>query len=207
MDHMSNETSQSLREAQAMLAQAQKDADAAEQECLDAVAFDLPERIQSLAHAVALAEPDVTRGLGKEGVLRFRADLDQASKAVVADLQSATKTVKWPDAADYHDTSHDVHSALCSYLGGRLVDSIAAVFKNHGFDVGDRSSRGQSLVYPALLLGQPQTSTVAAALKSLAAAKSAVVKAKKADDDADVNDLWGDGPEPSGLPGSSSREW
>lgn len=84
-----------------------------------------------------------------------------------------------------------MHSALFNYLYGRRVGSLAAVLKEHGFDVrDDNAQRSQSAVLPQSLYDQNSFGALADALSTLSRARNALASARRADDRDIVEDLW-----------------
>ena len=205
---MTDETSTALRVALDVLDVAQGEATHQKQSCLDEIAVNLAARVDSIAHGAALAQPDVTKSLGKEGVQGLRADLATVAESLATDLRGASEKISWPEERGILSRSRSVHSALFEYMHGAKVDRIAAVLKRAGYDVhDDNAQRSQGLVYPQSLYDEQRFGALTEALTRLVAAKETVARARKADDQATVDDIWGEGPDAAPLSGGSSRIW
>jgi len=183
-----------VQEALAAASQLRKEADHQKNECLTQVAAGLPGKVDELAKRVAHAEPEITKALGKEGVDQLRTELSHEAALLAADIQGAANEIEWPmpqsDLAKVD--ARKIHSALFNYMYGRRVDTLASVFKRHGYSIRDSNSQRQGLVLPQSLYEEDKFGPVAGALTALAQAESRVSRANAADDSSTVDDIWGD---------------
>lgn len=187
---MSDETSSGVAEAAAVEARAQGEVDEQVASVLERIADGLPTAVDELAKRIAHEQVDNTKRLGPEGLRQLKNSLSERSTALAADLRAAAGQIEWP--VHSHVRTHDVHSALFSYLYGRRVGSLAAVLKEHGFDVrDDNAQRSQSAVLPQSLYDQKSFGALADALSALSRARNTLASARQADDRDIVEDLWG----------------
>lgn len=195
---MSEETALKLKEAEAAFASAEAAATTSKNELLATVARHLPGHAKHLAKRTAQSEPDVTRALGADGVTKLRAELEATADELAADIAGAASKIIWPTPSHFSPvTSNDIRTALFNYLHGQRVGKLAKLFKDSGYNIHDNNNRGsQSLVLPQFLFKEEEMSaeikSLGSTLMALFKANEAVVAAKKADDLADVDDLWGD---------------
>lgn len=195
---MSEETALKLKDAEAHFSAMEKEATARKNELLAAVAERLPGHAKALAKRTAQSEPEVTKALGAEGNKELRSQLDNLASELAADVASAVSEVEWPKPSHYSSmTPNDVRKALADFMRGHKMSRFAKVFKDHGFSTCDGNNRGaQSLVLPQSFFSEDEVSAeikaLGAALMAVAKAEMAVETAKKADDLAAVDDLWGD---------------
>lgn len=204
---MSEETRLALQDAQARLDEASGLADELKQTHLDAIATGIPDAVDALARAAAQAQPDVTKALGKQGVLQFRDELARASSVLAADVRGAVGKIKWPGSSEDTVKNRAMTFTLYEFFKGQRVNAIAAIFKKNGYEVRVGRDGGQTLIHPYSLFDEAALAPLTEALKKEASARDAVTRAKAADDRDIVDDLWGDGPAAARLPGTPSREW
>jgi hypothetical protein len=196
--HMSEETALKLKEAEAHFSAMEKDATARKNELLGAVAERLPAHAKDLAKRTAQSQAEATKALGAEGVKKLRKELDDMAEELAADVAGAVSEIRWPKPTTYNPvTPNDVGTSLFNYMRGPKMNRMATVFKEHGFSIHDDNARGsQSLVLPQSLFSQDEISAeikaLGAALTAVMKAEKAVEAAKKADDLAAVDDLWGE---------------
>lgn len=184
-----------LQEALVAASQLREEADQQKNECLTQVAEGLPDKVDGLAKRVAHAEPEVTKARGKEGIEQLRTELAHEAALLAADIQGAADEIKWPIPQSEFDKAEarKIHSALFQYMYGGRVDKLAAVFKRHGYSIHDNNSqRTQGLVVPQSLYEEDKFGPVTEALNALGEAERRVARAKAADDNSTVNDIWGD---------------
>ncbi|MGC3995199.1 MAG: hypothetical protein QM779_13975 [Propionicimonas sp.] len=204
---MSEETRLALKEAQARLDEASGLADELKQTHLEAIAAGIPDAVDALARAAAQAQPEVTKALGKEGVVQFRDELARASSVLAADVRGAVGKIKWPGSSEDTARNRAVTFTLYDFFRGQRVNAIAAIFRKHGYAVRTGRDGSQTLIHPYSLFNEDALAPLTDALKKEAKARDAVARAKAADDRDIVDDLWGDGPAAARLPGTPSREW
>lgn len=188
---MSEETVRVLKEALEFCSEARENAARQKQQCLNDVADGLTSKIEDIAKQTAHAQPEVTKGLGREGVQQFRAELMAAATALADEIRGAVADVPWPTTQARVDPSR-IHTALFQYLFGARVDRLATVFKSHGYSTSESVHNHQNLISPQSLYDQSRFAPVANALNSLAEAERSVAAAKADDDRSSVEDIWGD---------------
>jgi hypothetical protein len=193
---MSEETRRNLESAVEAAENARAEAEVQKKACLEEAAAALPSRVQAVAKQVALAEPDVTRSLGAEGIGALRNDLTRESEGLAEELRAAVQQVEWPGVSRsmFASVNNDrIRTALTNFLRGDRTKKLTAVFKSHGFtcyDYSSRPSRGRDL--PDSLVENLDVDAVVEALNDVNAAERQLVQAKTADDTATVDELWGD---------------
>lgn len=187
MSAMTDETQAALKRATEALASARGKADAEKAACLAQIAADLPARAADSAKRIATEQPEVTKALGKEGVAAMRAEFQTAAEALGQQFVAAADEIKWPLGDRYSkvDNRH-VHSALfeCFY---RHTGALTKVLSAHGYTIGKSEE-----ILPQYLYSEAKFAPLAAALTELGVATAKLEKAKKDDDNASVDDLWGD---------------
>lgn len=195
---MSDDTQAALRRAEEELASARDRARTIQLQLLDTIASDLPAHTEQLARRTAHNQPEVTKSLGSDGVRKLRGELGSKAEELAALVREGVDAIGWPQREDVFLSvkAREVSTALFRFLYGRPVDSMATIFKNAGFNVGDENvRRHQDLVLPQSLFSdgnlQEQFEAVAQALNAVTAAMAAKAKSKAADDKAAVDELWG----------------
>lgn len=143
---------------------------------------------------MAQRQPEVTKSLGSDGLKALRDELAEAVRQLSTDLEGAADKIKWPQAdSEYASvTPGKIHSALFEYMYGQHVDRLAAVFKHHGYDVGDGQGHSQSFILPQSLYREKEFAQVAEALNAMGKAERAAASAKAAGDEDIVESLWDD---------------
>ncbi|MCO4253602.1 hypothetical protein [Pseudarthrobacter raffinosi] len=195
---MSEETALNLKEAEAHLSAVEKEATERKQELLAAVAEHLPRHAQGLAKRTARSQPEVAKGLGVEGVQKLRSELEDKAQELADDVAGAASQIKWKKPSRYSPVApNDVSTSLFDFMYGIRVSRLAKVFKDHGFSINDDNNRGsQSLVLPQSLFSgddiKAEMQTLGTAMMAVTNAEQAIAAAKKADDLAEVDDLWGE---------------
>ena len=192
---MSESTTQELLKAKAAVTEQRQAADSAKDALTRQIAEGLPTRIDAIAKRAAQAEPEVTKELGAEGVRKLRAELAAEAKKLGAELNGAADQINWPiPYSDYSQSStQEVQNAFFHYFYGERVNRVASIFKKRGYDIhDDNSQRSQGIVHPHSLYEKDDMAAVAEAQNALAAAERDYVKAKQADDDDIVADIWSD---------------
>jgi len=196
---VSEKTAQELAQARELEATRKAEARAAEIALLAAAARGIPERVEELGRRTAHAQPDAAKALGKEGIATLRAELATRAAEIAAELEAAVDEVKWPSITENEFRKHaqdqrDVLLVLFHHLYGHRLNSLAAIFKRHGFNTHAHADGGQSLVYAQSLYSEttltPQVDAVVSALKEVSAAEAAVKRAKAEDDKDAVESLW-----------------
>jgi hypothetical protein len=190
--NMSNETARKVAEAEALESEQCAKADERIRECLSGIASGLPGRIDKIAKRTALNQPEVAKTLGSEGLKVLRRELADSAQELAPELEGAADKIKWPQASSEYSgvSTRDIHSALFKFLHGPHVDKLAAVFKRHGFSVGDAHRDSQSLILPQDLYEEKTFAPVAEALNSLGKAQQDLASAKATHDQDTVASLW-----------------
>jgi hypothetical protein len=192
---MSDETAKRLEEARTTEVVRRAEADDREQECLTAVARGIPARLEEIAKRAAHSQPEVAKELGSDGINDLRRELANGAAVIAAEVEAAVEQIEWPSTQSEFSKVEPkgIRSALFTFLYGRRVDSLAAIFKRHGFSIqDDNSQRSQGLILPQSLFDEGDFAAVAEELNSLATAKRVVAAAKAADDHDIVNSMWDD---------------
>jgi hypothetical protein len=148
-----------------------------------------------VAKRVAHSQPEVAKELGSEGIKDLRRELADGAAVIASEVEAAVEQIKWPSPQSEFSKVEPkgIRSALFTFLYGRRVDSLAAIFKRHGFSIqDDNAQRSQGLILPQSLFDEGDFAAVAKELNSLAAAERVVATAKAADDQDIVNSMWGD---------------
>jgi hypothetical protein len=192
---VSEETTQKLREATAAAAARRAEAGVLKEQCIAEVAGGMAARVDEIAKRTAHAQPDVAKQLGSAGIQTLRKELAEQAELIAAELATAAGQLQWPIRQSQYSSirPRDVHSTLFQYLYGRRMNSLAAIFKRHGFEVhDDNAHRTQGLIYPQSIYNESDFVELAEALNALADAEKAVAEAKADDDRDTVDALWGD---------------
>jgi hypothetical protein len=192
---VSEQTTQRLIEVTATAAARRAEADALKQRCLAEVTSGMAARVDEIAKRIAHAQPDVAKRLGSTGIQTLRKELIEQAELIAAELLTAADQLEWPTRQSEHSSigPRDIHSALFNYLYGRRMNSIAAIFKRHGFAVHDNNAQqSQGLIYPQSFYNESDFVELAEALNALGNAEKAVTDAKAEDDRDTIDALWGD---------------
>ncbi len=189
---MSDQTGEALRAAEAVLAAEEASTGRLEAEVLERIAAGVPTAVDGIAKRVAESQPEITRGLGSDGVRAMRADLAEAAVRLAADIRTAQ--ISWPaeQSVRYGEVAaRHLDAALFSYLHGPRMDALLEVLRSHGFAMrGDGEPGAQDLVNPHDLYDEAWLSPLAGARTTLFASESRVRAAKQSDDDAAVRSIW-----------------
>jgi hypothetical protein len=184
---MTDETKAALQRATDALTTARKTAEREKQACLAEIATDLPDRAAETAKRVATEQPEVTRALGKDGVAKMRAALDAVSNELGQQFVAAVDEIDWPIGATYSKVENrQIHGALFKRFY-RRTGSLNQVLTTHGYDLSESDP-----FLPQALYAESKFTAVAAALSALGLAGEEFDAAKKADDNAAVDEIWGD---------------
>jgi hypothetical protein len=184
---MTNDTKAALQQATEALSAARADADREISACLTQIAKDLPARAAEAAKRVAIQQPEVTKGLGKEGVAELRSELEAAAENLGREFVAAADKIDWPRGTSYSKVENRmIHSALFERFY-RRTGALTRVLGERGYDV-----QGSDPFLPQYLYTESKFTPLSAALTALGTASANFEKAKKADDDAAVHDLWGE---------------
>lgn len=184
---MTDHTKAALQRAIETMSAAQAEADREKRACLTQIATDLPTRAAEIAKRIATEQPEVTKSLGKEGVAELRLQLEAAAEELGQQFIAAVDDIKWPLGTSYTKVENrKIHSALFDHFF-RRTGSLRQVLVDHGYKVGESSP-----FIPQSLYTESNFTTLATALTTLGLANENYGKAKKADNDATVEDLWGD---------------
>lgn len=192
---MSDETTRALRDAQAAETQAQQEATDEKKRCLVLVADGLTAKIEERAKAIALAQPEVTRSLGKEGVGVLREHLAQEASDLAPHIRGAADAINWPTARSRYNpiSERDIHQGLFAYLHGESVNRFVAVFQRHGYLIhDDNSQRAQGILYPQNLYDEAAFGPVADAINAHHRALEVTKQAKADDARSAAEDIWAD---------------
>lgn len=191
---MSEETALRLKEAEVSLSVAKQGLEVRKQEFLAAVAGQIPSHANELARKLAQQQPDTTKALGADGVKELRKSIEDAALRASEVVAGASSQVIWETPTNMYTipNAHEVHSAMRGYLRQNVMQEFTMILQEKGFTI-PRSATGPSL---GSLYSEGEVITEArdlgSALLAFAKAEQAVATAKKADDDAAVNELWGD---------------
>lgn len=188
---ISETTAQAVDEAERDVGKARALAKERETDCLCVIADGLAAAVDQLAKRTALAQTEVTKGLGTEGVQKLKGELHAQAAILAADIGSSQERIDWPTSATVV-RPQDVHSALFKYLYGPRVNAFAVILKKHGFGIqDDNAQRSQSLVLPQSLYDQNSFDSLAEALTTLGKAEDALRRAQAEHDRDAVENLWG----------------
>lgn len=191
---MSEETALNLEKAeQARLATGQELATQKEK-FLGAIANEIPGRAAAMAKKRAHAQPEVIKSLGSPRVQELRGMISSLAAQAAEDVAGAASLVDWPSTSrNSIPTSHQVFAPVREYLMKKVAPAFIETFDQYGFS---NSATRPDWVVASDLLAESELAAEARALcealRGHAKAESAVDEAKKADDEATVNDLWGD---------------
>lgn len=184
---MTDESKAALQQAIETMSAARSDADRETRACLEQIANDLPTRASEIAKRIAIDQPEVTKSLGKEGVAEMRSDLQGAAEELGRQFIAAGDEIEWPLGTSYTKVENrHIHSALFHRFYRRTTE-LSDVLNAKGYRLGDSDP-----FIPQALYTESKFTPLAAALTALGVATESSRKAKKADDDAAVEDLWGD---------------
>jgi len=182
---MTDDTKTALQQATDAYTAARATADREIKACLAKIAEGMPERALEAAKRIAMDQPEVSKSLGKDGVAEVRSEIAVAAEELARQFVAAEKDYKWPLGTGYTKVEkHNVHSALFNRFYGH-TGGLSKVLTDHGYELS-----GDPFI-PQSLYDQSTFGPLAAALNALGAASDALDKAKKADDNAVVENLWG----------------
>jgi hypothetical protein len=188
---VSAQSAQAVDAATRAVAEARAAAERLEVETLSAIADGLAAALDGLAKNTALAQPEVTKALGTDGIRELKVELQAQAETLAEDLRIARERIEWP-TSETAVRGQDVHSALFKYLYGSRVNTLAAILKRHGYDVHDANAQhSQSLVLPQSLYDQNSFGLLAEALTGLGRAEAVLQRAQGEHDRDTVEDLWG----------------
>lgn len=187
MSAMTDETKDALNQAAEALKEARARADLEKRACLAQIQAELPARAAETAKRIATDQPEVTKALGKEGVANMRDALQSASEELGRQFVAAVDEIDWPlGSGNTKVGNYKVHSALFDRFHNK-TGALSKVLKDNGYTLGVSDA-----FLPQSLYVESKFTSVAAALTALGIASANFKKAKKNDDDAVVDDLWGD---------------
>jgi hypothetical protein len=186
---MSAETRQALDDAVQEQDEAREVEHRAGRELLDEVAAALPARVERLTRQAMSADADTARALGKEGVQKLRAALRATAEAIGEELRTKPGTPWRGDGRGFHATEYGVTRALEEMFGYPTKNRLDSILRDAGFN-----SRGP---FPSERLAETGEHTdkikaVVHAADAVSAASKTVSEARKANDDDDVMNLWGE---------------
>jgi hypothetical protein len=182
---MSDETARAIQDAEAAEAEVRATVDQLKRECLASVADALPGKLDDYAKKLAHDQPDVAKGLGRDGVRALRDELSAAAQSLAAELRDSADVVEWPEKS--YVSKDDIHHALFKFMYGPRVDALTAIFKSHGFYYHPTAG-----VLPQNLYDRDNFLTIANALTLLAKANAATAQAQANHDHDQVESLWED---------------
>lgn len=187
MSSMTDDTKAALHQATEALAAARAKADSEIQACLAEIATDIPSRAAEAAKRVAVQQPEVTKALGKEGVAEMRSALHAAAEELGREFVAAADDIDWPSVAysSKVETRH-VHSALFNRFY-RRTGTLNRVLSANGYKLDEHSEP----FLPQSLYVEAKFTPLADALTALGVASVNLERARKEDDGAAVDDLWG----------------
>jgi hypothetical protein len=187
MSTMTDETKNALMEAAEALKLARANADREKEACVAQIEADLPARAEKAAKRVATEQPEVTKSLGQDGVAYLRANLQAAAEELGRQFAASVDEIDWPLGMSYSKVENrHVHSALFNRMY-KKTGALKKVLSDSGYRLGESEP-----FLPQYLYTESNFSAVAGALNALRIASENFEKAKKNDDNAAVNDLWGD---------------
>jgi|GEM_PF-4253376 len=191
---MSEETALKLKEAEENRLAAGHELATRKEKFLVAIANEIPGRAAAVAKRRAHEQPEVTRGLGATRVQELRGMISSLAAKAAEDVVGAASLVDWPSTSrNSVPTSHQVFAPVREYLMKKVAPEFIEAFEQYGFSTS--GTRPDWMVASALLAEEEVAADASALCKALlkqAKAESAVDEAKKADDEATVNDLRGD---------------
>lgn len=121
---MSEETAKRIAEAKAQEAEQQKIVDALTQDCLNEVAAGIPVGAEKYAKSISHAQPEITKGLGRDGVSALREEISAAAVELATEIKEAATAIKWPESGSRKD---DVATALFKFLYGSRIGRFDAM--------------------------------------------------------------------------------
>lgn len=187
MSAMTDETKTALRQATEAVTAARAVSDREKEACLAQIATDLPTRAAEAAKRVAVEQPEVTKSLGAEGVAEMRSALQAAAEELGRQFVAAIDEIEWPLGAKYSKVENrHVHSALFNRFY-KKTGALSTVLSASGYKLGESDP-----FLPQTLYAESKFGPLATALNAFGAATAKLEKAKKDDNDAAVDDLWGD---------------
>lgn len=187
MTAMTDDTKNALEQAAQDLVSARAEADREKRACLAQIAAGLPEKAAEAAKYVATEQPVVTKALGKDGVAKMRSVLQTAAEELGQRFVAAEDEIDWPLGSAYSKVENrNVHSALFNRFY-KKTGTLSEVLTANGYKLGNSDP-----FIPQALYTESEFTSLAAALTALGKATERFKEARKADDDATVDDLWGD---------------
>lgn len=187
MSSMTDDTKVALQRATEAMTTARDEADQEKHVCLAQIASELPARATEVAKRIALEQPEVTKALGKEGITELRAELQAAAEELGRQFVAAADEIDWPLGTSYSKVDNrKVHSALFNRFYGR-TGALTKVLTERGYKVEQSDP-----FLPQYLYTESSFTPLSSKLTTLGVAVETFHKAKKADDNATVDDLWGD---------------
>lgn len=186
MSTMTDQSKTALIQATETLSAASAVAEREKRACLAQIATGLPARAAAAAKRVALEQPEVTKALGKEGVAELRSALQSAAEELGQQFIAVADEVDWPVGASYSKVENrNIHSVLFNRFY-RRAGALNEVLSTSGYKLGESNP-----FLPQYLYDESKFTALAAALTALGTASVNFEKAKKDEDDAAVDDLWG----------------
>jgi hypothetical protein len=88
-------------DAHAAEAQQRTTVDELKRECLASIADGPPGKLDDYAKKLSHAQPDVAKGLGRDGVSTLRNELSGAAADLAAELRGAADRIEWPEDKRY----------------------------------------------------------------------------------------------------------
>jgi hypothetical protein len=185
-ERVTEETKRALQQATDAHAAAEAEATHQKRASMEQIAAELPDRVERTAKFVAKGDPDTTSRVGREGVAAMRAELTEAATELGRQFVLAVNDLEWPQGNRYVGVdSGEIHRAVASRFRGR-TGSLTQVLERRGYEPRGHVFSSESL------FDQNAFEPLAEALTALSEAKEQLRKAKKADDDSNVDDLWGE---------------
>lgn len=191
---MTEESTLNVTQAEANRTVARDELKTRKDEFLRAVALEIPGRAETWAKETAHDQVPVTRGLGAEGVRAFRDSLGIISAKAAEDVAGAAGLMTWPsENINSHPTSHQLFAVVREYLTAKVAAEFVDLFEEQGFEVkGSRPTYTAANKLVSESNHAEEAKALSQALRAVSQATYDWEKAKEADDEATVNELWGE---------------
>ena len=183
---MTEQTKLAVQQATDAVAAAKSEATRAKRACVEQIAADLPARVTAIAKSVAKAQPDVTKHIGADNIESMRALLRTAADNLGRTVVASVDSIDWPVAGEYGTVeTYDINSALIPHFLSR-TSVMPRLMEDHGYTPESND------FHITKLYDQTKFADVGKALTTLGRAQVQLKKAQEADDDATVEELWGE---------------
>lgn len=180
---MSDETAQRLAEVTAQEATQRAVVDRMKQETLDEIASGMWVRLEGIAKQIALAQPEVTKTLGKAGVADLRKEVAFGAETLAYEVRGAADSIKWPTRS--YRQRNTVASSVSDFLYGRRMTVLDRVFRQRGYHVEQHAG-----LSPYQLFDQQAYDDLDREFTKLHTLTAQVEVAKKENDGDDAAAIW-----------------